>query len=107
MIVKLKKRNARYRILTSGFGLTLLVAGTAAQSQSLWGIKVGDPPSVLEKINLEPLFREGTGPIKIVKYRLANGNELSVIYNSRENRIIYIENDWPIAHFFTRRVTFI
>jgi hypothetical protein len=58
-------------------------------------IFVGDAPSILEKLNLESLARQGRGAIKMVKFRLANGNELSVTYNCRENRIIYVEDDWP------------
>src|ERR1700749_2383982 len=76
--------------------LALAVPVTAATAQSLSGIKVGDAPSVLEKIKLEPLSREERGAIKMVKYGLANGDELSVTYNSRENRIIYIEDDWSL-----------
>jgi hypothetical protein len=76
--------------------LALAVPAPFAQAQSLSGIKIGDAPSVLEKMNLEPLAREGRGAIKMVKYKLANGNELSVTYNSRENRVIYIEDDWSL-----------
>ena len=47
--------------------LALAVPAPFAQAQSLSGIKVGDAPSVLEKINLEPLSREGRGDIKMVK----------------------------------------
>jgi hypothetical protein len=74
--------------------LALAVPFTFAQAQSLSGIKVGDAPGVLEKLNLKPLAREERGAMKSVKFMLPNGNELSVTYNSRENRIIYIENDW-------------
>lgn len=81
-------------VLTMALTVTLLFS--TAFAQSLSGIKVGDSSTVLEKLNLEPLFMEGHGAIKMVKYRLANGNELSVTYNSRENRIIYIENDWSL-----------
>lgn len=74
--------------------LALAAPFTSAQAQSLSGIKVGDPPSVLEKLNLEPLATEEHGAMKVVKFKLPNGNELSV--TSRENRIIYIENDWSL-----------
>lgn len=83
-------------IKASVLALALAVLFTSAQAQSLSGIKVGDPPSVLEKLNLEPLAREEHGAMKVMKFRLPNGNELSVTYNSQENRIIYIENDWSM-----------
>jgi len=82
------------KLLTLAFTFTLLCS--IASAQSLSGIKIGDAPSVLEKLNLEPLAREGHGAIKMVKFKLANGNELSVTYNSRENRIIYVQNDWSL-----------
>lgn len=80
------------RIFASAF--LLVVFASASLAQSIAGIKAGDPPSVLESLNLEPVAREGSGAMKIVKYKLANGNEVSVTYNSRANRILYVESDW-------------
>jgi len=82
--------------MCKGFALALLVAALTitAQAQSLSGIKLGDAPNVLEKLNLESVAHEEQGAIKTVKFLLTNGNELSVTYNSRENRVIYIEQDW-------------
>ena len=80
------------KLFTLAFTLTLLCS--IASAQSLSGIRVGDSPTVLEKLNLQALAREGRGPIKTVKYRRANGNELSVTFNTSANRISYIEADW-------------
>jgi hypothetical protein len=81
----------RFLLLPLALGLSI----TDVRAQSLAGIKLGgNAATVLEKITLEPIAREGQGGIKIVKYRQVNGNELSVTYNNRSNRILYIENDW-------------
>jgi hypothetical protein len=83
------------KIIASAF--FLMVFASASLAQSLGGISIGDPPAVLERVNLETIARAGTGAMKTVKYKLANGNELSVTYNSRANRILYVESDWNIT----------
>lgn len=63
-------------------------------AQSLQGIQLGAPPSTLETISLKSIAREGLANIKISKFKLANGNDLSVTYDSKLNKILYIESDW-------------
>jgi hypothetical protein len=41
--------------------------------------------------------REGNGSIKMTKFRLDNGNDLSVTYDSVQDRILYVEVDWNQA----------
>jgi hypothetical protein len=72
--------------------LTLLPTGLLAQS--IAGIHVGDPASALDKLNLRQTARATTGSMDTVKYTLANGNELSVTYQSPAGRVVYIECDW-------------
>jgi len=40
------------------------------------------------------MARNGDGKIKMTKWRLASGNELSVTYDSEQDRILYAELDW-------------
>jgi len=63
-------------------------------AQEISGIRVGDPPSVLQKLGLKPIATDDQASKKAVKYKLANGNELSVTYDGRANKIVYIESDW-------------
>ncbi len=65
-----------------------------AFSISIAGIKIGDPMEVIEDIDLPRIARDGYGIIKICKWQMSNGNELSATYNSRQNRVIYVEIDW-------------
>ncbi len=76
------------------FTCVLAVLAPTSFAQAIAGIHVGDPASVLEKLNLEFVARARLGSMKVVKYRLADGNEVSVTYASRTNRIVYIECDW-------------
>jgi hypothetical protein len=74
------------------FVLVLTLPATFAQD--IAGIHVGDSPNVLQKLGLKPIATEDQDPKKTVKYKLASSNELSVTYDSRANRIVYIESDW-------------
>ena len=40
------------------------------------------------------MARDGDGKIKMTKWHLASGNELSVSYDSERDRILYAELDW-------------
>ena len=58
------------------------------------GIRIGEQASVLKKLNLEPIARDRMGSLDTAKYRLANGNDLSVTYETPAGRIVYLECDW-------------
>jgi hypothetical protein len=74
--------------------LLLTVFVSISFAQSIAGIRVGDNVSVLDKLNLKPTAREHLGSTDTVKYKLANGNDLSVSYGSPAGRIVYVECDW-------------
>ena len=78
--------------LVLALAFTTLASSSFAQSIS--GIHVGEPANVLEKLNLKPTARDRMGSMDTVKYKLANGNELSVTYESPQGRIVYLECDW-------------
>jgi hypothetical protein len=58
------------------------------------GLRIGAPIVTLQKLGLQPIDRSGSGAIKITKWRLNNGNEMSVTYDSIQDRILYAEIDW-------------
>lgn len=58
------------------------------------GIRIGGAIESVQKLRFKLLDRSGSGAIKIVKWALKNGNEMSVTYNSERNRILYMEVDW-------------
>ncbi len=72
----------------------LIWFATASTAQTIAGIRIGEPPKVLDKLNLKPTARETQGSKETVKYRLADGDDLSATSDSHTNRILYIERDW-------------
>jgi hypothetical protein len=74
--------------------LALTTLSPISFAQSIAGIHVGEPASVLGKLNLKPTARDHIGPMDTVKYKLDNGNELSVTHESPAGRIVYLECDW-------------
>jgi hypothetical protein len=58
------------------------------------GVRIGAPIATLQKLGLKPIDRSGSGSVKVTKWRLDNGNELSVTYDSVQDRILYMEIDW-------------
>lgn len=58
------------------------------------GIKIGDKSSIVHKLEYERISRGGEGQIKHIKWKLKTNNELSITYDSRQNRILYMELDW-------------
>jgi hypothetical protein len=82
--------------MSKSFVLALAITLLASISfaQSIAGIQVGEPMSVLDKLNLKPTAKASMGSMDAVKYKLANGNDLSVTYESPAGRIVYLECDW-------------
>ena len=58
------------------------------------GVRIGASAKSLQKLKLKQIDRSGSGAIKITKWALPNGNDLSVTYNSETDRIVYMEVDW-------------
>lgn len=58
------------------------------------GVRVGAPISSLQKLGVTPADRSGSGAVKVTKFLLSSGNELSVTYDSIQDRILYMEVDW-------------
>ena len=73
--------------------LALLLLAPGSLAQSIAGIHVGDPASVLERLNLKPTDTTSIGSMDTVKYKLPNGNDLSVTYEGPAGHIVYIECD--------------
>lgn len=85
------------------FILVLLCIGfRAAQSQTLSGIRIGNAFSSIQRIiGFPPTSSERAGPFVVAKWRLGDGNSLSVTANSANSRIVYIETDWGGATSYT------
>ena len=64
------------------------------QAQNLSGIRIGDDASVTERLGGIPIARESSGPFEILKYRFADGNELSITLERGTRKIVYVESDW-------------
>ncbi|MGO9136234.1 MAG: hypothetical protein ACLP9S_05810 [Syntrophales bacterium] len=62
--------------------------------KALNGIRIGTSIQSAQKLNLKPLARNGFGTMKITKWQCENGNEISVTYDSKDDRILYAEVDW-------------
>ena len=62
--------------------------------QSLSGIRLGDRFSKLETIGVIPSRSERTGPFRITKFTLLDGNSLSVTVNVNSDAVVYIESNW-------------
>lgn len=65
-----------------------------AMERAFHGVRIGASSKSLHKLKLKQINRSGSGPIKVTKWMLPNGNDLSVTYNSETDRIVYMEVDW-------------
>jgi hypothetical protein len=71
-----------------------LLFGTSAQAQSLSGIKVGEEISSASKIAATPLPSTSLAPHEDRRWKLPNGNRLSVAADPETKRIVYAEKRW-------------
>jgi hypothetical protein len=92
--VRLHAEDARNMFKSFVLALALGMLSSISLAQSIAGIHIGDPSSVLDKLNLKPTARDRIGSMDTVKYKLDNGNELSVTHESPAGRIVYLECDW-------------
>jgi len=76
-----------FLLLTPSFAIPL-------SAQSVAGIEVGDPPTLLDKLNLKAVAHVTQGSTDSTKYVLPNGDELSVTSDSQAKKIVYVEHDW-------------
>jgi hypothetical protein len=74
--------------------LLLLSFPALLSAQSLAGVRLGASPVTIESLPYTPVAREGRGAIKVSKFKLEDGNDLSVTFNSKVNRIVFVELDW-------------
>ena len=72
--------------------------GTSAQAQSLSGIKVGAEISSVAKIAARPLASKSVDPAEERRWKLPDGNRLSVAADPETKRIVYAEKTWGGAH---------
>jgi hypothetical protein len=68
--------------------------GTTAQAQSLSGIKVGEEVSSASKIDARPLPSKNREPHEARRWKLPDGNRLSVAADPETKRIVYAEKTW-------------
>jgi len=68
--------------------------GTSAQAQSLSGIKVGEEISSVSNINAKRLPSKSVAPHEERRWKLPDGNKLSVAANPETKRIVYAEKKW-------------
>jgi hypothetical protein len=68
--------------------------GTNALAQSLSGIKVGEEIASVSKINAKPLPSKSVAPHEEQRWKLPDGNKLSVAADPETKRIVYAEKKW-------------
>jgi hypothetical protein len=68
--------------------------GTNAQAQSLSGIKVGEESASASTINARPLPFKRAAPHEERRWKLPDGNKLSVAADPETKRIVYAEKKW-------------
>ena len=68
--------------------------GTTAQAQSLSGIKVGEEISSASKLGARPLPSKSVDPHEARRWKLPDGNRLSVAADPETKKIVYAEKMW-------------
>jgi hypothetical protein len=68
--------------------------GTSAQAQSLSGIKVGEEASSASTIDARPLPSKSVDPHEARRWKLPDGNRLSVAADPETKKIVYAEKTW-------------
>jgi hypothetical protein len=68
--------------------------GTSAQAQSLSGIKVGEEISSASEIDARPLPSRSTDPHEDRRWKLPDGNRLSIAADPETKKIVYTEKTW-------------
>jgi hypothetical protein len=68
--------------------------GTTAQAQSLSGIKVGEQVSSVPKLAARPLPSKSLDLHEAWRWKLPDGNRLSVAADPETKRIVYAEKTW-------------
>jgi hypothetical protein len=68
--------------------------GTTAQAQSLSGIKVGEEISSASKLDARPLPSKSVDPHEARRWKLPDGNRLSVAADPETKKIVYAEKTW-------------
>ncbi len=67
---------------------------TSARAQSLSAIKVGEHVSSASKIDARPLPSKSVDPHEARRWKLPDGNRLSVAADPETKRIVYAEKTW-------------
>ena len=65
-----------------------------ALAQTMSGIGIGNSFAKLKELGIEPAAKQIMGPFTLVKYALANGNDLSATYETATGKIVFLETDW-------------
>jgi len=67
---------------------------TSALAQAMSGISVGDTLAKTSELGIKPTFKENMGPFLIQKWRLGDGNDLSITAVRTSGQIVYMETNW-------------
>src|SRR3712207_4463201 len=71
-----------------------MLFGTSAQAQSLSGIKIGEEISSAAKIGAKPLPSKSGDSHKDQRWKLPDGNRLSIAADPETKKIVYAEKTW-------------
>jgi hypothetical protein len=74
--------------------ITSLFFGLGAQAQSLSGIKIGDNIASSSSIGMKPVVQNQSGPYLMRRWKLADGNDLSITAERQTGKIVYAETNW-------------
>jgi len=89
--------NRRKSNLTRGTLAVLagLLLCAPAQAQSLSGASIGgNIEAAAKEIGSKPIARETSGPFEMRKWKLADGNDLSLTAERKTGKIVYAETNW-------------
>jgi hypothetical protein len=71
-----------------------VLSGTSAQAQSLSGIRVGEEASSASTIDARRLPSKSVAPHEARRWKLPDGNRLSVAADPETKKIVYAEKTW-------------
>jgi hypothetical protein len=95
---KMNLRGLMQRLKLKGTAAAVIAAGvlfgTSAEAQSLSGLRVGEEISSASTIAARPLPSKSGNPHEERRWKLPDGNRLSVATDPETKRIVYAEKKW-------------
>jgi hypothetical protein len=71
-----------------------LFLNTGAQSQTLNGIRIGEAVPSASRIGAKPIAKVAAGPHEEIRWKLPDGNRLSLATDPDQGKIVYAEEKW-------------